>query len=241
MWNFVYEQKPDFHLFNRQIIPEVIQEIKIRYCEEINIWKFGFCSYTKFHIATEGSIISAGKYSGGYHCGWIKSMHIEFVSKKKIFVALSGSNILPPKVCPRGDFFGKIFGTFWKSGRPWQVYSGRTYPNPRGINIYIERASHNNIGRLGVSKNFWRKKGIFFGPRFFSLFHPKFSCGRTSIFFQKQKWKFGWKNSMFFSVWSTLMPVSFTIVLWVAHESFQKSVKSKMLRNNFWSPRKKIK
>ena len=159
----------------------------------------------------------------------MKFMHIKFVSEKKNFVAPFGDNILPRKVCPKSDFLA----LFEKAaGRGESIVAGHT-PNSRGINSYIKRTSHNNIGCLGVSKKFWRKKGIFFGPRFFSLFHPKFSCGRTRIFFQKKKWKFAWKNSMLFSVWSTLMPVSFRIVLWVAHESFQKSVKSKMLKSDF--------
>ena len=92
----------------------------------------------------------------------MKFMHIKFISDKKNFVEPTRSNILPWEVCPRTDFlafFGKMFGTFWKSGRPWQVYqivAGHT-PNSRGINIYIERVSHNNIGRLGVSKNFQKR------------------------------------------------------------------------------------
>ena len=66
-------------------------------------------------------------------------------------------------------FFGKIFGTFWKNGRPRQVYSGRIYPNSRNISIYIERASHNNIGRRGAPKISWRKNYIFFWTSFFLI------------------------------------------------------------------------
>ena len=167
-------------------------------------------------------------------------MHIKFFSDKKKFCWTHTEQHFALGSMPQDQFFRKFLSLFEKAvGRGKCIVAGHT-PNSLGINIYIERASHNNIGCLGVSKNFWRKKDIFFGPRFFSLFHPKFSCGRTRIFFQKKKWKFDWKNSMFFSVWSTLMPASFRIVLWVAHISFQKSVKSKMLRYNFWSPRKNL-
>ena len=169
-------------------------------------------------------------------------MHIKFISDKKILLNPHGATFYLGKYDPGPifwHFLAKILALFEKAaGRGRCIVAGHT-PNSRGINSYIERASHNNIGRLGVSKNFWRKKGIFFGPRFFSLFHPKFSCGRTRIFFQKKSENLAGKTACFFSVWSTLMPVSFRIVLWVAHEIFQKSVKSKILRNNFWSPRKK--
>ena len=79
-------------------------------------------------------------------------MHIEFVFKKN-FVLPSGSNNLPPKVCPRGDFLAflaKFLALFEKAaGRRESVVAGYT-PNSRGINSYIERVSHNNIGRLGL-------------------------------------------------------------------------------------------
>ena len=104
-----------------------------------------------------------------------------FISDKNKFVGPTRSNILPWEVCPRTDFLA-----LFEKAAGMCIVAGHT-PNFRGINIYIERASQNNIGRLRVSKNFWRKKSIFFGPRFFSLFHPKFSCGRTCIFFQNKK------------------------------------------------------
>ena len=104
---------------------------------------------------------------------------------------------MPPKVCPRGDFLA----LFEKAtGRRESVVAGYT-PNSRGINSYIKRVSHNNIGRLGLFITFWRKKYFFFGPRFFSFFHPKFSCGRTRIFFKnKSKILAGFYNGIFFNL-----------------------------------------
>ena len=139
-------------------------------------------------------------------------------------------------------FLAKFLAFFEKAaGRDRCIVAGHT-PNSRGINIYIERASHNNIGRLGVSKNFWRKKGIFVWTSFFFTFSSEIFLWTNPHFFSKNKSEnLAGKTACFFSVWSTLMPVSFRIVLWVAHEIFQKSVKSKMLKNHFWSPRKKLK
>ena len=74
------------------------------------------------------------------------------------------------EVCPRTDFLAKLLALFEKAaGRGRCIVAGHTL-NSRGINIYIQRASHNNIGRLGVSKNFWHKKGIFWDLVFLHLF-----------------------------------------------------------------------
>ena len=116
----------------------------------------------------------------------MKFMHIKFISDKSFFCWTHTEQHLLWEVCPRTDFLAKFLAFFEKAaGRGRCIVAGHT-PNSRSVNIYIERASHNNIGCLGVSKNFCRKKGIFFGPRFFSLFQPKFSCGRTRIFFKKK-------------------------------------------------------
>ena len=121
--------------------------------------------------------------------------------KKIFFVAPFGDNILPRKVCPKSDFWAKCLTLFEKAaGRSESVVAGHT-PKSRGINSYIKRVSHSNIGRLGVSKNFWRKKYIFFGPRFFSLFHPKFSCGRTRIFIKKKNEILSGFTTGFFLIW----------------------------------------
>ena len=67
-------------------------------------------------------------------------------------------------------FLAKLLALFKKAaGRGKCIVAGHT-PNSRGINIYIERASHNNIGRRGAPKIFWRKKYIFFWTSFFLVF-----------------------------------------------------------------------
>ena len=98
-------------------------------------------------------------------------------------------------------FLAKFLALFEKAaGRGRCIVAGHT-PNSRGINIYIERASHNNIGRLGVSKNFWRKKGIFFWTSFFFTFSSEIFLWTNPHFFPKKKWNFGWiYNGIFFNL-----------------------------------------
>ena len=88
-----------------------------------------------------------------------------------------------------GHFLAKFLALFEKAaGRGRCIVAGHT-PNSRGINIYIERASHNNIGCLGVSKNFWRKKGIFFWTSFFFTFSSEIFLWTNPHFFSKNKVK----------------------------------------------------
>ena len=125
-------------------------------------------------------------------CSRMKFTHIIFISDKKHFVEPTRSNILPGKYAPGPiflAFFGKILALFEKAaGRGSCIVAGYT-PNSRGINIYIERAPHNNIGRLGGSKNFWCKKGIFFWTSFFFTFSSEIFLWTNPHFFSKKKVK----------------------------------------------------
>ena len=126
-----------------------------------------------------------GSIQAANPCSRMKFMHIKFISDKKKFVGPTRSNILHQEVYPRTDFLA----LFEKAaGRGRCIVAGHT-SNSRGINIYIERASHNNIGRLGVSKNFWRKKGIFFWTSFFFIFSSKIFLWTNPHFFSKKKVK----------------------------------------------------
>ena len=131
----------------------------------------------------------------------MKFMHIKFISDKKNFVEPTRRKILPWEVCPRTDFLAKFLALFEKAaGRGRCIVAGHT-PNSRGINIYIEKASHNNIGRLGASKNFWRKKGIFFWTSFFFTFSSEIFLWTNPHFFSKKKSKnLAGKTACFFSV-----------------------------------------
>ena len=133
-------------------------------------------------------------------CSRMKFMHIKFISDKKNFVGLTRSNILPWEVCPRTDFWAFLALFEKAAGRGRCIVAGHT-PNSRGINIYIERASHNNIGRLGVSKNFWRKNGIFFWISFFFTFSSEIFLWTNPHFFSKKKGEnLDGKTAYFFSV-----------------------------------------
>ena len=133
-------------------------------------------------------------------------MHIKFVfEKNKFCCTLRGQHFTSESV-PQERFFGHFLAKFLTlfekaAGRSESVVAGHT-PNSRGINNYIERVSHNNIGRLGLSIIFWRKKGNFFLDLiFFSFFHPKFSCGRTRIFFKKKSKILAGFTTEFFFIW----------------------------------------
>ena len=101
-------------------------------------------------------------------CSRMKFMHIKFISDKKKFCWTHTEQHFALGSMPQDrHFLAKFLALFEKAaGRSETVVAGYT-PNSRGINSYIKRVSQNNIGRLGVFRNFWRKKGIFFGPRFF--------------------------------------------------------------------------
>ena len=97
---------------------------------------------------------------------------------------------MPRIVCPRGDFLAKFLALFAKAaGRSETVVAGYT-PNSQGINSYIKRVYHNNIGRLGLPITFWRKKQIFFGPPFFFHFFIQNFPVDEPAFFSKKKVKF---------------------------------------------------
>ena len=122
-------------------------------------------------------------------CSRMKFMHIKFISYKKKFVGPTRSNILLWEVCSRTDFLAKFLALFEKAaGRGRCIVTGHT-PKSRGINIYIKTASHNNIERLGVSKNFWRKKGICFWTSFFFTFSSEIFLWTNPHFFSKKKVK----------------------------------------------------
>ena len=104
-----------------------------------------------------------------------------------------------------------------------------------GISIFISKEHPKIISDVGESpKTSSAKRAFFFLDLvFFHFFIRNFPVDEPAFFFKNKSENLAGKTACFFSVWSTLMPVSFRIVLWVAHESFQKSVKSKMLKINF--------
>ena len=132
-------------------------------------------------------------------------------------------------------FLTKFWALFEKvAGHTMKWVAGHT-PNSPDIFFNIERVSHNNIGCQGGVKKFYCQYSDFFLPSVFWLF---FSCGRTRIFFHEI---LAGKTACFFPFCFCLMPASFRVVFSIAYNSFKKSVKSEMLQNNFWSPRKKFK
>ena len=169
-------------------------------------------------------------------------MHIKFVSKKNLLHPHGTTFCL--RKCAPGAIFWHFLAKFWAlfektAGRSTCIVAGHT-PHSRGINFYIERVSHNNIGRRGVPKTFWRKKQIFFWTSFFLIFSSEIFLWTNPHFLSKKKTEIlAGKTACFFFVWSTMMPASFRTVFSVGYDSFWKSVKLEMLQNNFWSPRKK--
>ena len=79
-------------------------------------------------------------------------------------------------------FLAKCLTFFEKAaGRSKSVVAGHT-PISRGINSYIERVSHNNIGCREASKRFNVNSRNFFDPDFFTNFIP---VGKPSQNYQK--------------------------------------------------------
>ena len=105
----------------------------------------------------------------------------------------SGTTFHLGKCAPRaifGHFLGKFLTLFEKAAGHSESVVAEHTPNSRGINDYIKRVSHSNIGRLGVSKNFWRKKGIFFWNSFFFTFSSKIFLWTNPHFFPQKKLRF---------------------------------------------------
>ena len=110
------------------------------------------------------SVLEGNSYSG------TMLKHIKTFCIIYFFVAPFGDNILPRKVCPKSDFLAKILALFEKAaGRGESIVAGHT-PNSRGINSYIKRVSHNNIGHGGALPRFLEQNSTKFWTPLFCIF-----------------------------------------------------------------------
>jgi len=122
----------------------------------------------------------------------------------EILLHPSGTTFFFKKCAPRAIFWyflAKFLTLFEKAaGRGESVVAGHT-PNSLGINIYIKRVSHNSIGRLGASKNFWHKKCIFLDLVFFHFFIQNFPADEPAFFSKKINKILAGFTTGFFLIW----------------------------------------